>query len=458
MPDDRDERILSALRAEAASASLTLTDATVLERLARPPESPWARLVGLGLAGAALLVLLAVILVPQARFGADATEPVQLEPSVALPAPYDWGGIRSALGPRGLVIEIPTDAEAAGAGLSPNQAVDIVRAQYEEEPGVTLISLHLATVTNEDERLPLSGVLMYVAESTGHDTGNCFTLVGADMGEPVIGACFYAERSQPYPSMPVGTYQANKPIGKTCLALILKRDADGLLLPRARDLRGQWWDVGAGGDCSTTSSSVISTSVQLTSAAELAIELPLMSGDAQRILIEFVDRFDGGFNAVVTSGDERVEITFNTVTEIDPIPAPIGGEVPDPSAVSTPDDVRNRSELPFCGHEVVERTVEGGDLYDAEARACFWAAHEGGEPAELISEGLTVEGGRITQIWRLLPSGALEIFTDATQDPLSTPEWTRVRCASLVDAGREASDGAGLFQGENCEDPEVISD
>jgi len=457
MLDGRNERILAALRAEAESVSLTLTQASVHERLSRPVAMRWARPLGVGLAGVILLVLVVVVAAPQIKFGADDAEPIQLEPSVTLPAPYDWAGVRDALAPRGVIIEIPTAAEAAGAQLTPNQAIDIVRAQYNEEPGVSLISLYLAKVTNDNERFRLDGELMYVAESTGHETGNCITLVGADNGEPVIGACFYPERSQPYPSLPAGIYRADNPIGTTCLALTMKRDEDGLLLPRAGDLRGQWWDVGASGDCTTTTSSVVSASVELASASTLAIEVPLMSGDGWRILVELVDRFDGGFMAVATSGDERTELTFNAVREVDPIPAPIGGEIPDPSEVRTPDEVRNRSELPFCGHEVVQRTADG-DLYDAEARICFWSAHEAGQPAEFISEGLTVEGGRITQIWRLLPSGGLEIFTDATQDPLSTPEWIRTRCDGLVDIGREDPEGARLFQGDRCDEPVVISD
>lgn len=457
MRDDQDERILSALRAEAEAASLTLTQAAVHERLSRPVTPPWARLFGLGIAGAVLLLVVVVIAAPQLKLGTEEAESIQLEPSVALPFPYNWDGVRDALAPRGAAIEIPSQEEAGGAKLSPSQAIDIVRTQYEGESGVALISLHLANVTNDDERLPLSGELMYVAESTGHETGNCFTLVGADDGEPVIGACFYPQRSAPHPPMPAGTFQADMPVGRTCLALTVTQREDGFVPLGPGSIRGHWWDVGASGDCTTTTSSVVPTSVELVSGTELSIEIPLMSGDARRVVIGVGDVLDGGFLAVVSSDDERFEITFNAVEEVDPIPAPIDGQVPDPSDVRTPDEVSDRSELPFCGHEVIERTA-GGDLYDAEVRRCFWNAHEAGEPAEFISEGRTVEGGRITQIWRLLPSGGLEIFTDATQDPLSTPEWTRTRCADLVDIGRDDSEGARLFHGDRCEEPEVISD
>lgn len=315
---DRDDRVVAALRAEAESVPPTLTEAAVHERLARPPATPWARLLGLAVAGAAATVVLAIVMAPQPRSGADQAEPIQLEPGVALPTPYDWDGVRDALAPRGLQLEIPSPEARAEERLTARQALEIVREEYAAEVGVTIVSLHLATVTSANERLPLSGELMYVAESTGHATGNCFTLVGAADGEPVIGACFYPERTLPYAGLPSGgIYQANRPIGTTCLRLTLPRDEDGLLLPRAADLRAEWWDVGGGSDCATTSSSVVSTSVELVAATTLAVALPLMDGGERRIVVEIVQPYDGGFGAVVTSGDERAELAFSVVELID---------------------------------------------------------------------------------------------------------------------------------------------
>lgn len=334
---DRDQRVVAALRAEAESVPLTLTEAAVHEQRAHPPATPWTRLLGLGVVGAAVAaVVLAIVMAPQPRSGADQTEPIQLEPGVALPSPYDWDGVRDALAPRGLRLEIPGAAARAEERLTARQALEIVTEEYAAEVGVTIVSLHLATVTSENERLPLRGELMYVAESTGHDTGNCFTLVGAVDGEPVIGACFYPERTQPYASLPVGIYLADRPIGTTCLGLTLPRDEDGLLLPRAVDLRAQWWSVGAGADCTTTSSSVVSTSVELLATNTLAVTIPLMDGGERRIVVEIVQPLDGGFGAVVTSGEERAEVAFSVVERIDPEASPqVTPPSPEPEPGST---------------------------------------------------------------------------------------------------------------------------
>ena len=320
---DRDERVVAGLRAEAESVPVTLTQAGVHERLARPPATPWARLLGVAVAGTAVAaVVLAIVMAPQPRPGADQDEPIQLEPGVALPSPYDWDGVRDALAPRGLQLGIPSAAARAEDRLTAGQALEIVTEEYAAEVGVTIVSLHLATVTNTNERLPLGNELMYVAESTGHATGNCFTLVGAADGEPVIGACFYPERTQPFASLPIGIYLADRPVGTICLGLTLPREEDGLLLPHAEDLRAQWWNVGGGGDCTTTSSSVVSTSVELLAASTLAVAIPLMDGGERRIVVEIVQPHDGGFGAVVTNGDERAEVAFSVVELIDPHASP----------------------------------------------------------------------------------------------------------------------------------------
>jgi len=128
---------------------------------------------------------------------------------------------------------------------------------------------------------------------------------------------------------------------------------------------------------------------------------------------------------------------------------------PTRSGVPIPAEFVERTELPSCGHEVVERTPEG-DLHDAEATACFLKAYEAGEPAELISESLTVEGGRITTVFRVLGPGEIEIFRDSTQDPLSTPEWTRTRCEAIREIAQDPN-GVPILIGDRCDEPEVLS-
>ena len=130
---------------------------------------------------------------------------------------------------------------------------------------------------------------------------------------------------QPFPGLPVGIYLAHRPIGTTCLALTLPRDEDGLLLPHPEDLRAQWWDVGASGDCTTATSSVVSTSVELLEPDALAIAIPLIPDGERRVVVRIIRRMDGGFTAIATTADERAEITFNFVERVDPVLAPVGG-------------------------------------------------------------------------------------------------------------------------------------
>jgi hypothetical protein len=72
--------------------------------------------------------------------------------------------------------------------------------------------------------------------------------------------------------------------------------------------------------------------------------------------------------------------------------------------ILVPAVVAEREELPWCGHEIVVRQPEG-DYFDAGVRACFLEAYDAGEPAEFVSDGLTVEGGRWRTIFRSTGGG-----------------------------------------------------
>ena len=128
----------------------------------------------------------------------------------------------------------------------------------------------------------------------------------------------------------------------------------------------------------------------------------------------------------------------------------------EPNDVPIPAEFTERTELPSCGHEVVERTPEG-DFHDAEATACFLAAYEAGDPAEFISESRTVEGGRITTVFRILGPGQIEIFADSTQDFFSTHGWTRTVCDSILEIAQDPN-GVPILIGDQCEEPVVLSD
>ena len=121
-----------------------------------------------------------------------------------------------------------------------------------------------------------------------------------------------------------------------------------------------------------------------------------------------------------------------------------------------PAEFTERTKLPSCGHEVVERTPEG-DFHDAEATACFLAAYEAGEPVEFSSESLTVEGGRTTTVFRVLGPGQIEIFHDLTQDPLGTHGWARTMCDSIREIAQDPN-GVPILTGDECDEPVLLSD
>jgi hypothetical protein len=79
----------------------------------------------------------------------------------------------------------------------------------------------------------------------------------------------------------------------------------------------------------------------------------------------------------------------------------------------------------------VDRTAEG-DVYDPEVAQCFLDAYSAGQPAEMITESLTVEGHPVVRILRHLPDGTVEVFEDYTRDPHATPGWYLSRCHAFV--------------------------
>ncbi|HEX7172833.1 MAG TPA: hypothetical protein VF365_09530 [Candidatus Limnocylindria bacterium] len=130
------------------------------------------------------------------------------------------------------------------------------------------------------------------------------------------------------------------------------------------------------------------------------------------------------------------------------------GTAPLERPVILPASIAERAELPFCGHETVDRRLDG-DFRDPDVRACFLAAHEAGEPAEMITDSPTVEGGPVREIFRILPSGAIESYLDLTQDPLGTPTWTLAICRTLRAVDRDPA-GTPAFFPSACDEPEVV--
>ena len=59
------------------------------------------------------------------------------------------------------------------------------------------MSVHVAVVAVTDPHIEVTHRLSYIVETTGHATGNCFTLYDASTGEQYLAACFYGGRSRP---------------------------------------------------------------------------------------------------------------------------------------------------------------------------------------------------------------------------------------------------------------------
>jgi hypothetical protein len=117
--------------------------------------------------------------------------------------------------------------------------------------------------------------------------------------------------------------------------------------------------------------------------------------------------------------------------------------------------IAEREPLPWCGHEIVNRQPEG-DYRDAAVRECFLAARKAGEPAEMVSDSRTVEGGWVREIYRSLANGDIEVYYDPNRDPLSSPGWSRRLCTSLRDFEDDPA-GTAVFFPDPCGPGEPVA-
>jgi len=117
-------------------------------------------------------------------------------PTNGIAAPYDFDGVRTALSERGVILHVPTAAEAAHAMPAPAY-VPILRQQLTTQPEAEIVSIHLVVADKGGDMLRLERVLAYAVETTGHDTGNCISLYDASTALAILGACFFPERSRP---------------------------------------------------------------------------------------------------------------------------------------------------------------------------------------------------------------------------------------------------------------------
>lgn len=220
MQDELDARIVRALRAEAEAFPLTVLPEQIEGRLSRSVGLTWLTPAAVAL-GLVALVLAVSFGVASPKFAGVGDAPLenqhlQLWPDRPLPAPYDWAGIREALRPRGLLLEYPSEAESARVSVEIDDLLTAVEQHLADEPRATVVSVHMAVVTRE----PLErGQLMkrepvFVVETTGYATGNCFDLWSATGEGSILGACFYSNRSMPRPATSATASPGN--VGESC--------------------------------------------------------------------------------------------------------------------------------------------------------------------------------------------------------------------------------------------------
>ena len=108
-----------------------------------------------------------------------------------------------------------------------------------------------------------------------------------------------------------------------------------------------------------------------------------------------------------------------------------------PALPGEPDTVRARDTLYYCGATAGERV--GADAaeellltIDPSAEACFEERVTAGLPAEWILVQATIEGDLIVSIYRSLPDGSMEVFTDSTRDAFGSRGWTRASCQGVT--------------------------
>jgi hypothetical protein len=122
-------------------------------------------------------------------------------PLVDLAPPYDFVGVRDALHGRGITLIAPTREDVVRAGVSPDAfRAGLPATVSQSYPGqrAQVVSVHLAIADINDPQFgQVVHRLFYIVETTGHATGNCFTLYDASAGQVNTEACFFTERGSP---------------------------------------------------------------------------------------------------------------------------------------------------------------------------------------------------------------------------------------------------------------------
>jgi hypothetical protein len=99
----------------------------------------------------------------------------------------------------------------------------------------------------------------------------------------------------------------------------------------------------------------------------------------------------------------------------------------DAQLLAAPAEVRERTDLPDCGVEL----VGSGGPFDLEARQCFWDAYLQGLPAEFITTRPAGGGQPLLVIFRTLGNRKVEYYADLSAIA-GKPSWALTTCTGLT--------------------------
>lgn len=96
---------------------------------------------------------------------------------------------------------------------------------------------------------------------------------------------------------------------------------------------------------------------------------------------------------------------------------------------AAPARARQLGDAHFCG---AERRGIAGRTGNPAARRCFVDGNAASRPVVFVAEQTTVEGDPIVTIYRSGPSGAVEVFYDATRDKFGSGKWEHQQCTGIT--------------------------
>jgi hypothetical protein len=113
-----------------------------------------------------------------------------------------------------------------------------------------------------------------------------------------------------------------------------------------------------------------------------------------------------------------------------------------------PSGLESWPDEPSCGS--YENRNEPVSAEQRQKTRCLLDAFAAGRPAELVFTTYTIEGDPITEYYRVLGPGSVEVFIDSTQDSFGSQEWTHLLCEEVAE---DAGPFSGLF--EECREISV---